>query len=111
MSEPDVIVKYMFDTNQSGSIFAVASPRVPGDPADPARCHVQDGPALSVSTVQMLGCTAALSWMTHGRERDQDPAARGRVTVYEPEDCEELVRQYLEHAPRRTGPTLIPIQV
>jgi len=38
--------------------------RVPGDPADPARCHVQDGPAISVSTAQMLACTAALSWMT-----------------------------------------------
>jgi hypothetical protein len=47
------------------------------------------------------------------RERDRDgtPAGRGRVTVYEPEDCDELIRQYLEHAPRRTGPTLIPIQV
>ena len=40
--------------------------RVPGDPADPARCHVEDGPAISVSTAQMLACTAALSWMTHG---------------------------------------------
>ncbi|HEY1322054.1 MAG TPA: HNH endonuclease signature motif containing protein [Streptosporangiaceae bacterium] len=40
--------------------------RVPGDPADPARCHVEDGPAISVSTAQMLTCTAALSWMTHG---------------------------------------------
>src|SRR6185312_14458832 len=40
--------------------------RVPGDPADPARCHVEDGPAISVSTAQMVGCTAALSWMTHG---------------------------------------------
>jgi hypothetical protein len=38
---------------------------VPGDPADPARCHVEDGPAISVSTAQMLACTAALSWMTH----------------------------------------------
>ena len=43
-----------------------APPRVPGDPADPARCHVEDGPAISVSTAQMIGCTAALSWMTHG---------------------------------------------
>ena len=235
----------------------------PGDPADPARCHVEDGPAISVSTAQMIGCTAALSWMTHGdagavlalgrrrrrpssairraaRERDHgrcrfpgcesrrtdlhhiqhwinggrtdldnlislcpwhhkvvhdrgytiaappggadfafyrpdgtplpsspplpepdgsdqrsprrghhpghdhpalvrraprpeprhlgllrqrqdqgrtrrgqdgDPSDRGRVTVYEPEDCDERYRQYLEHAPRRTGPTLIPIQV
>jgi hypothetical protein len=38
-------------------------------------------------------------------------ADRGRVTIYEPEDCDERYRQYLEHAPRRTGPTLIPIQV
>ena len=43
-----------------------APPRVPGDPADPARCHVEDGPAISVSTAQMVTCTAALSWMTHG---------------------------------------------
>ena len=43
-----------------------APARVPGDPADPARCHVEDGPAISVSTAQMIACTAALSWMTHG---------------------------------------------
>jgi hypothetical protein len=249
---------------------------VPGDPADPARCHVEDGPAISVSTAQMISCTAALSWMTHSdsgavlalgrrrrrpssairraaRERDNcrcrfpgcesrrvdlhhiqhwvnggrtdldnlislcpwhhkivhdrgyliaappgggtftfyrpdgsplppcpplpepagsisethdaditpdtiippwygerldldhaisvcfanartdegkrvdqeqaqedvfrpkswgdDPAARGRVTIYEPEDCDERWRQHLERTPRRTGPTLIPIQV
>ena len=45
------------------------------------------------------------------RNQDGDPATRGRVTVYEPEDCDERYRQYLEHAPPRTGPTLIPIQV
>jgi len=33
------------------------------------------------------------------------------VTIYEPEDCDERYRQYLEHTPRHTGPTLIPIQV
>jgi len=232
-----------------------------GDPADPARCHVEDGSALSVSTAQMLSCTAALSWMRHdrgavlalgrrrrkpnaairraarerdncrcrfpgcesrrvdlhhiqhwinggrtdlenlvslcpyhhklvhdrgyliaaspsggfafyqpdgtplpacpplpepdgpldqchdaaitpdtiippwygerldldhaiwvcfanariAREKQEHPAGpadrRADVTVYEPEDCDELVRQYLERAPRRTGPTLIPIQV
>jgi len=231
-----------------------------GDPADPARCHVEDGPAVSVSTAQMLSCTAAVSWMRYdrgavlalgrrrkpnaairraARERDHgrcrfpgcesrrvdlhhiqhwinggrtdlknlislcpwhhklvhdrgyliaappgggatfafyrpdgsslpaspalpppeggiedvhdaditpdtiippwygerldldhaiyicfanartrqerehsgDPADRGRVTVYEPEDCEVLARQYLDHAPKHTGPTLIPIQV
>src|SRR5689334_20523800 len=238
-----------------------APPPVPGDPADPARRHVQDGPAISVSTAQMVTCSAALSWMTrgdagavlalgrrrrrpgsairraarerdHGRcrypgcesrrtdlhhirhwvnggrtdldnlislcpwhhkvvhdrgytiaarpggadfafyrpdgtplpsspplpapdgsigtahdaeitpdtiippwygerldlnhaiwtcfanartreEREQDgaPVDRGRVTVYEPEDCDERWRQYLERTPRRTGPTLIPIPV
>ena len=237
-----------------------APARVPGDPADPARCHVEDGPAISVSTAQMIACTAALSWMTHGdagavlalgrrrrrpssairraarerdgcrcrfpgcesrrtdlhhiqhwinggrtdldnlislcpyhhkvvhdrgyiiaasppggvlllppgrhpaarlpaaararrridtahdaditpdtiippwygerldlnhaiwacfanartreeRERDPDGPPRGRVTIYEPEDCDERYRQYLEHAPRYTGPTLIPIPV
>jgi hypothetical protein len=43
-----------------------APPPVPVDPAGPARCHVEDGPAISVSTAQMITCTAALSWMTHG---------------------------------------------
>jgi uncharacterized protein DUF222/HNH endonuclease len=45
----------------------VPAPSGPGDPADPGRCHVEDGPAISVSTAQMLGCTAALSWMVHDR--------------------------------------------
>ena len=40
-----------------------------------------------------------------------DPAARGRVIIYEPEDCDERYRQHLERTPRHTGPTLIPIQV
>jgi len=29
---------------------------------------VEDGPAISVSTAQMLACTAALSWMLHDRD-------------------------------------------
>jgi hypothetical protein len=40
----------------------------PADPADPARCHVEDGSAISVTTAQMVTCTAALSWMLHGRD-------------------------------------------
>jgi len=64
------------------------APGTPGDPADPARCHVEDGPALSVSTAQMLGCTAALSWMIHdhdgavldlGRRRRRPNAALRRA--------------------------------
>ena len=246
---------------EPADVSAETPPPVPGDPADPARCHVEDGPAISVSAAQMLACTAALSWMTHGddgavlalgrrrrkpnsairraarerdggrcrfpgcesrrvdlhhivhwvnggrtdlgnllslcprhhtlvhdrgyliaappadggafafyrpdgsplpacpplpgpegpidaahdaeitpetiippwygerldldyaiwacfanartradREHDGDPRSGDGVTVYEPGDCDELIRRYLEHAPRRTGPTLIPIQ-
>jgi len=47
----------------------------------------------------------------HEREQDAEPARRADVTVYEPEDCDERYRQYLDHAPQHTGPTLIPIQV
>ncbi len=42
--------------------------RSPGHPADPARCHVEDGPAISVSTAQMVACTATLSWMLHDHD-------------------------------------------
>jgi hypothetical protein len=50
------------DTAASGGVSALS----PGDPADPARCHVEDGPAISPSTAQMLACTAVLPWMRHG---------------------------------------------
>src|ERR1700730_13417601 len=50
------------------SAEARAASPVPGHPADPARCQVEDGPAISVSTAQMLTCTAALRWMRHDRD-------------------------------------------
>jgi HNH endonuclease len=59
-----------------------------GHPADPARCHVEDGPAISVSTAQMIACTATLSWMQHneagqilalGRRRRRPNAALRRA--------------------------------
>ena len=31
-----------------------------GHPADPARCHVEDGPAISVTTAQMIACSSTL---------------------------------------------------
>jgi HNH endonuclease len=58
---------------------------VPSHPADLARCHAEDGPALSVSTAQMLSCGAILSWMRHdgdgavldlGRRRRPNAALR-----------------------------------
>jgi len=48
-------------------VSAETRPAAQEAPADPARCHVEDGPAISVSTAQMLTCTAALSWMRHDR--------------------------------------------
>jgi Domain of unknown function (DUF222)/HNH endonuclease len=45
-----------------------AAPAVPGHPADPARCHLEDGPAISIRTAQRLADTAALSWMLHGAD-------------------------------------------
>ena len=77
-----------------GDVSAETPAPVPGDPADPARCHVQDGPALSASTAQMLGCTAALSWMTHGRRgilalgrRRRTPNAAIRRAARERDHC------------------------
>jgi hypothetical protein len=47
-----------------------------------------------------------------GRDQDGDPATRGCVTVYEPEDWPERIRRYEDTypaMPRR--PLVIPIQV
>lgn len=59
--------------------------RGPGHPADPHRCHVEDGPAISVTTAQMTACSSAMSWTLHdldgavldvGRRRDQREQSR-----------------------------------
>jgi len=56
-------------TTQAGVSAETSPPSPPAtdlaDPADPARCHIEDGAAISVTTAQMLTCTAALSWMVH----------------------------------------------
>jgi hypothetical protein len=65
-----------------------AQPPVPGHPADPARCHVEDGPAISIGTGQMLACSSVVSWMLHdsagklldlGRRRRRPNAALRRA--------------------------------
>jgi hypothetical protein len=62
--------------------------RTPGHPADPARCHVEDGPAISISTAQVIGCSSSWSWMLHdsagtlldlGRRRRRPSAALRRA--------------------------------
>jgi hypothetical protein len=63
-------------------------PQTPGHTADPARCHVEDGPAISVTTAQMITCSSALTWMRHdsagrlldlGRRRRRPNAALRRA--------------------------------
>jgi Domain of unknown function (DUF222)/HNH endonuclease len=67
---------------------SATSAQPPGHPADPVRCHVEDGPAISVSTAQMIACSAPLSWMLHdgsgelldlGRRRRRPNAALRRA--------------------------------
>jgi hypothetical protein len=61
---------------------------VSADPARPARCHVEDGPAISPATAQMIACTATWTWMLHdsagklldvGRRRRRANAALRRA--------------------------------
>ena len=47
----------------------------------------------------------------HERDRDGDPVGRGRVTVYEPEDWPERIRQYDARTPRCFAPVQAPIPV
>ncbi len=77
------------DTPEPGGAETPSSPpRVPGHPVDPARCHVEDGPAISVSTAQMIACSSSWSWMLHdsagklldlGRRRRRPNAALRRA--------------------------------
>jgi hypothetical protein len=73
---------------EAADVSAETSPAAPAVPADPARCHVEDGPAISVSTAQMTGCSAGWSWMLHdsagkvldlGRRRRRPNAALRRA--------------------------------
>jgi hypothetical protein len=77
---------------EAGDVSAETSPatsaRPPGHRADPVRCHVEDGPAISVSTAQMIACSSSWSWMLHdsagklldlGRRRRRPNAALRRA--------------------------------
>ncbi len=74
--------------DRSGVSAETPGPQGPGGPADPARRHVEDGPAISASTARLLACTATLSWMLHdhdgtlldvGRRRRRPTAALRRA--------------------------------
>jgi hypothetical protein len=68
--------------------LSATSARPPGHRAGPVRCHVEDGPAISVSTAQMIACSSSWSWMLHdsagklldlGRRRRRPNAALRRA--------------------------------
>jgi 5-methylcytosine-specific restriction endonuclease McrA len=104
-SDPDiyqVIVHAGVDAITDGGPVGVSAetpPRaaqpVTGDPADPARCHVEDGPAISLSKVRTLACTATVSWMLHNRDgtvldvgrRRRRPTAAIRRAARERDKC------------------------
>jgi 5-methylcytosine-specific restriction endonuclease McrA len=42
--------------------------RFPTHPAHPARCHLDDGPAISTATAQAVACHATVTWMLHDHD-------------------------------------------
>ena len=59
-----------------------------GHPAHPGRCHLDDGPAISPTTLQLIGCNATITTMIHdadgnvlnvGRRSRKPPAALRRA--------------------------------
>jgi hypothetical protein len=79
----------------AGTPPTVDAGALPGRAAGPGRCHVEDGPAISVTTMRMLTCEAALSWMTHDRDgsvldvgrRSRRPTAAIRRAARERDAC------------------------
>src|SRR5579864_6823658 len=76
------------ETENVSAETPAADPRPRDHPADPARCHVEDGPAISVTTAQMIACSSVVSWMLHdsagklldlGRRRRRPNAALRRA--------------------------------
>jgi hypothetical protein len=62
--------------------------RSAGHPAHPARCHLEDGPAISAAEAQRIACQATVSWMLHdhngnvldvGRRHRRPPPALRRA--------------------------------
>jgi hypothetical protein len=72
--------------------------RPAGHPADPRRCHLDDGPALSPAAAQALACHATVSWMLHDhdgtlidvgrRHRKPPPALRRAVHERDKNRCQ-----------------------
>jgi hypothetical protein len=62
-----------------------------GHPAYPGRCHLDDGPAISPATLQLIGCNATISTMVHDADgnvlnvgrRSRKPSAALRRAIRE----------------------------
>lgn len=75
-ANPDI---YQVIVHVGTDVLAGGTARPTGDPppaaetrgAGPAgrgRCHVEDGPAISPTTAEMIACESTLSWMLHDRD-------------------------------------------
>jgi hypothetical protein len=62
-----------------------------GHPADPSRCHIEDGPAISRATAQAIACCATVSSMLH--DHKGDPLDVGRRHRTPPPALRRAVRE------------------
>lgn len=72
--------------------------RPAGHPANPRRCHLEDGPAISPAAAQRIACSATVSWMLHDhrgnlldvgrRHRRPPPALRRAVRERDKGRCQ-----------------------
>ena len=88
------------ETSDDGPADLLAGPahRSAGHPADPRRCHLDDGPAISAAAAQALACGATVSWMLHDhdgtlldagrRHRRATPALRRAVRERDKSRCQ-----------------------
>ncbi len=85
-------------TDVSAETPASPDGRLPGHPADPQRCHLDDGPAIAPAAAQALACHATVSWMLHDhngnvldvgrRHRRPAPALRRAVRERDKGRCQ-----------------------
>jgi 5-methylcytosine-specific restriction endonuclease McrA len=88
------------ETSAGRPAHGAASPacRFPAHPAHPARCHLDDGPAISPAAAQALACHATVTWMLHDhdgnlldvgrRHRLATPALRRAVRERDKSRCQ-----------------------
>ena len=94
-SNPDI---YQVIVHVGMDVFDEAGAAAVREPADPARCHLQDGPAISPVTARRLACQSMVSWMLRDRrgnvldvgrrQRRPPPALRRAVLERDGYRCE-----------------------